>query len=1008
MSRLRLGLSASATIALLLMLGSPIATAATTGSAPGVTVSVPRHATRNLLTAVTVSLPRNVAAVEGRLLVAKNVAVLMGVAPAKGIAMRPASVKGGYSFVAYNLSPVGGRNALQLVVLPHKAGILQLRVTIDSMADKQGIRLAAPSAANSGTVPVKAGTRKHSPSTFHAAPAASSVPLLAPRFPAQPARKLFGPGTTINRMDLDQVRYGWTTEHAQNASCSGAPAGDINADGCVDAVDFQATVAALRADGNARAITTGHTPTVRRRNTITPIPGRTFTVTSTADTTDAQPEDGVCADSQGRCTLRAAIMEADWDIGDDTIAFNIPGGGVPLIQLSGGLPLITSRSGTLTIDGYTQPGAKVNSAQTLTNGHPGVEVRGNGKAANEFGFYITSGGNTIRGLAISYLNVGIMLDGANATQNRIIGNWIGFSGAGANYGGTYGVLVNTGANNNLIGTPDLADRNLIGSWATGVNHYGPGTDYNVTQNNVFCINPAGGTAECGTGVDHNFGPKNGLIGGTGTNDLNVFGPSSLQAVEYSHGWNPSLPPRTDNNVTWQINNNRLIGNWLGFRADGSPDPNYSSGKTGTGDNGEVVNVFDGSNYTLVKGNYMASLQAGVQVMAPNAKYNEVRNNLIGIAPNGQAAVLGQYGVRLLWQAQWEIVQGNTIRNAGWGGIGMTMNTVYNTRLSQNIVTNSTGPAIFATWDAASQTGSDMWISPPVITSATTTQVSGTGIAAAEVEVYHATRSANGSNSGLPDVYLGTATASSNGTWSLPVSGLNTGDSVVALQIRSDQNTSVLGINVQVGGSPPPDQRIAADSFSRTVSNGWGTAEVGGAWATSDTPSSYSVQNGVGTITTAHGQARDALLIVGTKDVTISGSVRFSLTPSGGNAFAYIEARRTGTDGYRGTIRVASNGGVFAQLRKTVNGVETAVAGEVSTGLNIGSSGALGYRFTVQGSHLQLRVWDASAAEPSAWQTQADDTSISGAGAVGVRAYLGGPVTNGPITLSFDDFLAQKP
>ena len=42
-------------------------------------------------------------------------------------------------------------------------------------------------------------------------------------------------------MDLDQVRYGWTTTHAQNNSCSGKPAGDINGDGCVDAVDLQAT-----------------------------------------------------------------------------------------------------------------------------------------------------------------------------------------------------------------------------------------------------------------------------------------------------------------------------------------------------------------------------------------------------------------------------------------------------------------------------------------------------------------------------------------------------------------------------------------------------------------------------------------------------------------------------------------------------------------------------------------------------------------------------------------------
>jgi hypothetical protein len=421
-----------------------------------------------------------------------------------------------------------------------------------------------------------------------------------------------------------------------------------------------------------------------------------------------------------------------------------------------------------------------------------------------------------------------------------------------------------------------------------------------------------------------------------------------------------------------------------------------------------VNVYDGSNYNVVRDNFIASPQDGVQTMAPNAKYNEIRNNMIGIAPNGQNAVLGHWGVRLRWQASWDIVQGNTIRNAGSGGIGMTQNTVYNVRISQNIVTNTNGPAILATWDSASQTGSDQWVQPPTIANATTAKITGTGINGAEVEVYKATRSVNGSNSGLPSDYLGTAVVSTNGTWNLPVTGLSAGDAVTALQIRKDQNTSVLGVNVQVGSAPAPDPRIAADNFSRNVNNGWGTADVGGPWGVSDTSSGFSVQNGAGTITTAHGVARDALLDVGVADASISGTVNFSITPNTGNAFAYVEARRGNTDGYRGQIRVGSNGSVLVQIRKTVNGTESAVAPEAATGLNISTTGTLAYRFTVNGTHLQLRVWDASASEPSTWQTEADDSDISRAGAVGVRGYLGNAVANGPLTLTFDNFLAQQP
>ena len=44
-----------------------------------------------------------------------------------------------------------------------------------------------------------------------------------------------------------------------------------------------------------------------------------FTVNSTADAVDSNPGNGICADSSGNCTLRAAIMEANALAGADTI-----------------------------------------------------------------------------------------------------------------------------------------------------------------------------------------------------------------------------------------------------------------------------------------------------------------------------------------------------------------------------------------------------------------------------------------------------------------------------------------------------------------------------------------------------------------------------------------------------------------------------------------------------------------------------------------------------------------
>src|SRR5690349_21064499 len=78
----------------------------------------------------------------------------------------------------------------------------------------------------------------------------------------------------------------------------------------------------------------------------------TFTVNSTADTADAAVGNGVCADSQSRCTLRAAIQEANFTNASDQIAFGI-GTGSQTIAPSSALPTVSKPA---VIDGRTQPG----------------------------------------------------------------------------------------------------------------------------------------------------------------------------------------------------------------------------------------------------------------------------------------------------------------------------------------------------------------------------------------------------------------------------------------------------------------------------------------------------------------------------------------------------------------------------------------------------------------------------------------------------------------------------
>ena len=82
-------------------------------------------------------------------------------------------------------------------------------------------------------------------------------------------------------------------------------------------------------------------------------------------------------------------------------------------------------------------------------------------------------------------------------------------------------------------------------------------------------------------------------------------------------------------------------------------------------------------------------------------------------------------------------------------------------------------------------------------------MSGTGINGALVEVYRATRAVG--QQGLPVEFLGDATVNSSGSWHLDISGVDLGQRVTALQIRTDDNTSALGNNVEVGQAVQPPQ-----------------------------------------------------------------------------------------------------------------------------------------------------------------------------------------------------------
>lgn len=180
-------------------------------------------------------------------------------------------------------------------------------------------------------------------------------------------------------------------------------------------------------------------------------PTLVLTVNSTADT-----DDGTC--DVASCTLREAINASNASVGvTDTIAFNIPGGGVKTISPTTPLPTLFD---TFVIDGYTQHGAGANTLAQGDNAVLRIELDGHLAPAGTDGLRVDADHSTVRGLVINRFNgEGLLIFG---DFNVIEGNFIGTNAAGTGaLANGDGIDLCSGSIKNLVGGITPAARNLI-------------------------------------------------------------------------------------------------------------------------------------------------------------------------------------------------------------------------------------------------------------------------------------------------------------------------------------------------------------------------------------------------------------------------------------------------------------------------------------------------------------------------------------------------------------------
>ena len=293
--------------------------------------------------------------------------------------------------------------------------------------------------------------------------------------------------------------------------------------------------------------------------------GTVITVNDVGDTVDAAPRDGICADANGKCTLRAAIAESNATAATDAIIFDIP---VPAtITLTLGELQITNPVGI-----FGRGARQLTIQRTTTPNFSNFRV-----------FYITSS-TQMRGLTIkngnSFTSGGGILAAADVNLYDVA-----ITGNNARSGG--GIAFQASQESHSIMERCLINSNTASAQGGGM-YIGAGT-YPTVKSSTFTNNSAvtggavanyGGLTLASDTIARNLASQGGssILSGTGGSVAiinTIIGPDIAQTVTSVEG---SFNSRGFNIITnstgssgWtnddQVTTNNAIDPLLGNLAD---------------------------------------------------------------------------------------------------------------------------------------------------------------------------------------------------------------------------------------------------------------------------------------------------------------------------------------------------------------------------------------------------------------------------------------------------------
>lgn len=628
---------------------------------------------------------------------------------------------------------------------------------------------------------------------------------------------------------------------------------------------------------------------IRRATAVEPLESRVlltvFTVTNTNDS--------------GAGSLRDALTQSNNTVGIDTIAFNITSSS-KVIHLASALPDLWDPG---IMDGTTQPGYA---------GKPLVQIDGSAAGAGVTGMKMW-GGSTIKGMSITGFGGGaIDMFNRGFGGNTVSASWIGVDLNGAAAGNNASGVGVWNTANNVIGGPNVSDRNVISSskGALGVLIQGSSATNNVIQNNYIGTDPTGTAARPnatnGIGVQDAPNTKilNNLVSGNANDGIIILNANATANVVQGNivGLNAAGTAALPNQwygIEIQSANNTIGGSTAAQRNifsgngqsgvvlfQGGATGNMIQGNyigtdiTGNVDLGNVYQgiAISGANSNTIKGNLISGNNAeGVGVFPGNS--NTIQGNTIGLSAAGAALTNSTWAITLINGSTGNVVGGTAAGQPNVIYSGHPSGTIFNgggnTVSTNSIVSSQTtsNPGSFAfgasSYSAAENAGS---------VTITVTRSANTNVAAS---VNYAT--SNGSATAGSDY------TAASGTLSFAAGETSKTFSVALLNdnvIEPDETVS-LALSAPTGGAT-----LGTPATSTlTITND--DVAIPGAFALS--ASSYSVNENQGSITITVNRTANTNVAASVNFATADGSATAGsdyTTAKGTLSFAAGETSKT--------------------------------------------------------------------------------------------------------------------